>query len=200
MKTHWTLYSGCILLTALLAIACGGQRNEDSIGRQVAKSIMGAESPRKPQTVVDIGAPATIDGYATLTITGIERHWYEKGEPSAYAGASRCPESIGAGKERIRLEVTITNDTGYVIDLSLADLAFDSQGVLLDTADVCAYMGDAIHLDLSQQIAPGQSTSGYMAYDVPAGLPELTLMYTPAYQDVGWAGLPIIKANESWRC
>jgi len=188
MKTHWTLYGGCILLTALLAIACGGQRNEDSVGRQIAKSIMGAESPQKPQTIVDVGAKAILDDYAILTVTGIQRHWYEEGEPSAYTGASRCPEPVAAGKERIRLEMTFSNDTGYVIDLSLADLGFDSQDVLLGTTDVCVYMGDDAHLDLSQQIAPGQSTSGYGAYDVPAGLPDLTLMYTPDYQDVGWAG------------
>jgi hypothetical protein len=188
MKTHWTLYGGCILLTALLAITCGGQSNEDSVGKQVAKSIMGAESPQTPQTIVDVGAKAIIDSYATLTVTGIQRHWYEGGEPPAYTGASRCPEPVAAGKERIRLGMTFTNDTGYVIDLSLADIGFDSQDVLLDAATVCAYMGDDAHLDLSQQIAPGQSTSGYMAYDVPTDLLDLTLMYTPDYQDEGWAG------------
>ena len=172
----------------MLAISCGGQSNADSVGKQAAKSIMGAESPQKPQTIVDVGSAATIDGYATLTVTSIDRHWYEGGEPSTYPGESLCPDPVAAGKERIRLEMTFSNDTGHVIDLSLADLGFDSQGVLLDTADVCVYMNDTAHLDLSQQIAPGQSASGYRAYDVPTGLPELTLMYTPDYQEVGWAG------------
>jgi len=181
---------GTLMLVSLSLVACSRGSKDELVGRQVAKSLMGAESPSKPKAIVAVDEEAVLDGYATLVVEEVERHWYEEGEASIYAGSGRCPEPVAPGQERIRLAATLRNDTGHVTDLALAYFGLESQEVEIDAEPTCYYAGDDV-LDLYQQLAPGRAASGYVAFDIPADLPELTFMYTPNYQEEGWAAARI---------
>lgn len=107
-----------------------------------------------------------------VTVTGVERNWNTGNQ-------FITPE---AGKEFVKVQVTIKNNSNNDITYSTIDWKMkDSGNVLYDFASATFMIDGSLGSDT---LVAGDTISGFLAFEVPDGDSGLRLQYSPSF----WSG------------